>query len=148
MSRWRDGWPEPFVETLLRLWTPPGCPPAAAWHQVSRNQQQSRVFRVGVGATMRYVKVHRSAGKYRRERDGLRRLGATGLAPALLDCRDRLAEDDIDLNDFTAVQLATSHTYNLDNARRDLGYDPAVSVDEGTERIIAWLKDELAAGRI
>jgi nucleoside-diphosphate-sugar epimerase len=52
------------------------------------------------------------------------------------------------ITEFTAVQLATSHTYKLDNARRDLGYTPAVSVDEGTERIVAWLKDEIDAGRL
>ena len=36
---------------------------------------------------------------------------------------------------FVARQLATSHWFNLDAARRDLGYDPAISLDEGFKRL-------------
>ncbi|MFO0797718.1 MAG: NAD-dependent epimerase/dehydratase family protein [Gemmataceae bacterium] len=38
---------------------------------------------------------------------------------------------------FVASQLGTSHWYNIAAARRDLGYEPAVSVDEGLRRLAA-----------
>lgn len=40
---------------------------------------------------------------------------------------------------FVARQLATSHWYNLAAAKRDLGYAPSVTVDEGLVRLRAWL---------
>jgi nucleoside-diphosphate-sugar epimerase len=36
---------------------------------------------------------------------------------------------------FVASQLSTSHWYDISAARRDLGYVPAVSVDEGLKRL-------------
>lgn len=36
---------------------------------------------------------------------------------------------------FVATQLSTSHWYDISAARRDLGYVPAVSVDEGVKRL-------------
>mgnify|MGYP001200161635 FL=1 len=36
---------------------------------------------------------------------------------------------------FVARQLATSHWFNLDAARCDLGYDPAISLAEGFKRL-------------
>lgn len=36
---------------------------------------------------------------------------------------------------FLASQLAASHTYRIDKARRDFGYVPIVSVDEGLDRV-------------
>jgi nucleoside-diphosphate-sugar epimerase len=38
---------------------------------------------------------------------------------------------------FVALQLARSHWYDMEPARRDLGYEPLVSMDEGMERLIA-----------
>lgn len=38
---------------------------------------------------------------------------------------------------FVAAQLGTSHWYDISAARRDLGYEPAVSVDEGLRRLAA-----------
>ena len=38
---------------------------------------------------------------------------------------------------FVAAQLGTSHWYDISAARRDLGYEPAVSVDEGLRRLSA-----------
>jgi len=40
---------------------------------------------------------------------------------------------------FVARQLATSHWYNLTAAKRDLGYSPTVTVEEGLERLKQWL---------
>ena len=45
---------------------------------------------------------------------------------------------------FVARQLATSHSYDLAPARRDFGYRERVSLEEGTERLIAWLRRRAA----
>jgi nucleoside-diphosphate-sugar epimerase len=39
---------------------------------------------------------------------------------------------------FLAAQLAKSHYFNMSAARRDLGYDPGVSNEEGVDRLVAW----------
>ena len=36
---------------------------------------------------------------------------------------------------FVAVQMSTSHWYDISAARRDLGYEPKVSVEEGLRRL-------------
>ncbi len=36
---------------------------------------------------------------------------------------------------FVANQMSTSHWYNISAARRDLGYEPRVSIDEGMRRL-------------
>ncbi len=41
---------------------------------------------------------------------------------------------------FLAEQLARSHWFSIDRARRDLGYTPKVSTPEGLERVVEWLK--------
>lgn len=41
---------------------------------------------------------------------------------------------------FVAAELATSHWFDISAARRDLGYAPKVSIDEGLERLAAWLR--------
>lgn len=40
---------------------------------------------------------------------------------------------------FLAQQLAKSHWFSIDAARRDLGYEPKVSTAEGIQRLVAWL---------
>jgi nucleoside-diphosphate-sugar epimerase len=40
---------------------------------------------------------------------------------------------------FLAVQLGTSHWFDISAARRDLGYEPAVSTEEGLRRLGEWL---------
>ncbi len=37
-----------------------------------------------------------------------------------------------------ASHLATAHWYDISAARRDLGYEPRVSIDEGLRRLRAW----------
>ena len=39
------------------------------------------------------------------------------------------------LTRFVAHQLATSHWFDISAARRDLGYVPSVTIDEGLERL-------------
>jgi len=41
---------------------------------------------------------------------------------------------------FVARELSTSHWFNLDAARRDLGYAPRVSTEEGLRRLEEWLR--------
>jgi 2-alkyl-3-oxoalkanoate reductase len=41
---------------------------------------------------------------------------------------------------FTAEQLSTSHWYNISAARRDLGYEPHVSIEEGLRKLAATLQ--------
>jgi nucleoside-diphosphate-sugar epimerase len=45
-----------------------------------------------------------------------------------------------------ARHLATAHWYDISAARRDIGYEPAVSVDEGFERLRGWLRAERDGG--
>ncbi|MFO0929911.1 MAG: NAD-dependent epimerase/dehydratase family protein [Gemmataceae bacterium] len=40
---------------------------------------------------------------------------------------------------FVARELATAHWFDLTAARRDLGYAPRVSIDEGLRRLADWL---------
>jgi nucleoside-diphosphate-sugar epimerase len=41
---------------------------------------------------------------------------------------------------FLAAQLGTSHYFDISAARRDLGYEPRVSMAEGMQRLETWLK--------
>lgn len=41
---------------------------------------------------------------------------------------------------FVARELATAHWFNIDAAKRDLGYRPTVSTAEGLRRLANWLK--------
>ncbi len=41
---------------------------------------------------------------------------------------------------FVARQLAAAHWFNISAAKRDLGYTPAITLDEGMKRLAAWLK--------
>ncbi|HJV36683.1 NAD-dependent epimerase/dehydratase family protein [Geomonas sp.] len=45
---------------------------------------------------------------------------------------------------FVAKELSTAHWFDISAARRDLGYHPAVSVEEGLNRLKAWFDE---AGR-
>jgi nucleoside-diphosphate-sugar epimerase len=43
---------------------------------------------------------------------------------------------------FLADELATSHWFDISAARKDLGYTPLVSTEEGLRRLEAWLRNE------
>ena len=43
---------------------------------------------------------------------------------------------------FVADALATAHWFDIGAAKKDLGYRPAVSIEEGLERLAVWLKDK------
>jgi nucleoside-diphosphate-sugar epimerase len=46
------------------------------------------------------------------------------------------------LTRYKVAELAYTHTYNIDKARRDLGYKPRVSTEEGFSRLAAWVREE------
>lgn len=41
---------------------------------------------------------------------------------------------------FVARELATSHWFNIEAAKKDLGYSPVVSTEEGLKRLSEWLR--------
>lgn len=41
---------------------------------------------------------------------------------------------------FVASQLSTAHWFDISAIRRDLGYAPAISLDEGMARLAAALR--------
>ncbi len=48
---------------------------------------------------------------------------------------------------FVALQLGKSHYFNIEAARRDLGYKPVVSMQEGLRRWLAWFIGQANANR-
>ena len=48
---------------------------------------------------------------------------------------------------FVARELSTAHWFNIDAAKKDLGYRPVVSTDEGLERLAHWLQAMQREGR-
>jgi nucleoside-diphosphate-sugar epimerase len=40
---------------------------------------------------------------------------------------------------FLAEELATAHWFNIGAAKRDLGYAPRVTIEEGLRRLACWL---------
>lgn len=46
------------------------------------------------------------------------------------------------LTRFLASQLATSHYFDISNARRDFGYVPFVSTALATDRLVDWLRNQ------
>ena len=42
---------------------------------------------------------------------------------------------------FLAGELTTSHWFDISAARRDLGYEPSVSIDEGLRRLREWFRN-------
>ena len=43
---------------------------------------------------------------------------------------------------FVAKQFSTAHWFNLSAAKRDLGYEPIISIDEGMKRLADSLRDQ------
>ena len=70
-------------------------------------------------------------------RRGRSRPPSPGLAGAALEAAHRVFRlpGEPTMTRFLAHQLSTAHWFNIDAARRDLGYRPAVSIDEGLRRL-------------
>ncbi len=47
--------------------------------------------------------------------------------------------DEPPMTRFVARQLTTAHWFDITAARRDLGYQPHVTIDEGLKRLAKWL---------
>jgi nucleoside-diphosphate-sugar epimerase len=47
---------------------------------------------------------------------------------------------------WAAREMATSHWFDIGAAKRDLGYAPSVSTEEGLERLRAWLRNSKGDG--
>ena len=43
---------------------------------------------------------------------------------------------------FVVRELATSHWFNISAARRDFGYAPSVTIEEGLQRLGAWFRTQ------
>jgi nucleoside-diphosphate-sugar epimerase len=84
----------------------------------------------GLPAVTRSVPV-RFARSYGRIAEGLHRLFRLTGEPAMTR--------------FTATQLSTSHWFDISAARRDLGYEPRVSIDEGLKRLAATIRGSSGA---
>ena len=56
-------------------------------------------------------------------------------------------EDEPPITRFAATQLATSHYFDISAAKRDFGYEPRVSFEEGLERLRAAYRDGTHFGR-
>jgi nucleoside-diphosphate-sugar epimerase len=59
------------------------------------------------------------------------------LAGGILECIYRVLrlKGEPPMTRFVARQLSTAHWYRLDAARRDLGYEPRISIEEGLRRL-------------
>ena len=50
--------------------------------------------------------------------------------------------DEPPMTRFVARQLATAHWFDISAARRDFGYQPLVTIDEGLKRLAVWAKQQ------
>ncbi|HBE89370.1 MAG TPA: 3-beta hydroxysteroid dehydrogenase, partial [Elusimicrobia bacterium] len=63
-------------------------------------------------------------------------------AAAVLETAWRLAgaKSEPPLTRFVVRQLTTAHWFDISAARRDLGYSPSVTIEEGMRRLADWLR--------
>jgi nucleoside-diphosphate-sugar epimerase len=45
---------------------------------------------------------------------------------------------------FVAHELASAHWFDISAARRDFGYQPEITIDEGLRRLQEWLSRQHA----
>jgi nucleoside-diphosphate-sugar epimerase len=48
-------------------------------------------------------------------------------------------QDEPPLTRFLVSQMSTAHWFDISAAKRDLGYRPSVSIEEGMRRLKDWL---------
>jgi len=80
--------------------------------------------------------------------DGLRRepLPLVLAAATLMEATATLTGREPRLTRYAALILARTQTYNIEAARRDLGYAPLVTVEEGLERTLRAFEMKAAGG--
>jgi nucleoside-diphosphate-sugar epimerase len=73
-------------------------------------------------------------------------LRAAVLAGAVFEAAHRVfpSKSGPRMTPFIARNLATSHWYDISAARRDLGFEPRVSMAEGLRRLQAWFEESAA----
>lgn len=47
------------------------------------------------------------------------------------------------LTRFVLQQLTTAHWFNISAARRDLGYAPSITIEQGMSRLAAWIRGDV-----
>ncbi|HNO78947.1 MAG TPA: NAD-dependent epimerase/dehydratase family protein [Phycisphaerae bacterium] len=69
--------------------------------------------------------------------------GVAKTAAGAMECVHRILrlKGEPRLTRFVVEQMSTTHYFNIDAARRDLGYEPKVSTEEGLVRLGAWFND-------
>jgi nucleoside-diphosphate-sugar epimerase len=72
---------------------------------------------------------------------------ATGTAMELAHKFLRLKHEPL-LTRFVARQLSTAHWFDLSAAKRDLHYQPRVTIDEGMHRLARWLRESPQEARL
>ncbi len=67
---------------------------------------------------------------------------AARAAAAVLETAYRLAQLRVEppLTRFVVQQLTTAHWFDISAARRDLGYEPALTIEQGMERLGEWFR--------
>jgi nucleoside-diphosphate-sugar epimerase len=63
-------------------------------------------------------------------------IGAAGVLEAI--CRLLPGQPEPPLTRFSVASIALSQTLDISAARRELGYEPRISVAEGIERFARW----------
>jgi 2-alkyl-3-oxoalkanoate reductase len=53
--------------------------------------------------------------------------------------RKRSSEKEPKMTRFLAEQLAKSHYFSIEKAKKDLGYMPVVSTEDGMKRLLSWI---------
>lgn len=53
--------------------------------------------------------------------------------------------DEPPMTRFVARQLSTAHWFRIDAARRDFGYEPNISIEEGLRRLAVWFRTSSTA---
>ncbi|MHC4093201.1 MAG: NAD-dependent epimerase/dehydratase family protein [Planctomycetota bacterium] len=66
------------------------------------------------------------------------RIGA--LLEGIYSLRGRSVKREPPMTRFLAAQLAKSHYFDISAAQSDLGYLPSITTDEGSQRLVAWLR--------
>jgi len=64
---------------------------------------------------------------------------ATAAGALLEGITPRAAKEPL-MTRFLAAQLSTAHWFDISAARRDLAYEPAITIDEGMKRLADWLR--------
>lgn len=79
----------------------------------------------------------------RRPVTGTISVGLAGTAGACLETVYRLLglRGEPPMTRFLASELSTAHWFDITAARRDLGYEPHVSIEEGLRRLRVWLRE-------